>query len=360
MPGPAGGDPQPSVDVLSHSRWDDEPFSQTATSAPAESALRGAILRAVLYADLFDFPLTGAEIQQYLIGEATAASSVDAALAGDVTLRRHIQRTGECYHLAGRNHLAEVRRQRADASAQLWPVARHYAARIAQLPFVRLVGVTGALAMNNARPGDDIDLFILAEPGRLWLCRLLVLVAVKLAARRGHRLCPNFLLSTDHLRLSQRNLFAAHEVVQMVPLEPDRWYGAFIEANGWVRDFLPNALPGAAPTDRPRRRMSWPARVAGAILSTPLLDPIERWEMRRKIRRLTVRLEREGGSVAFSAHECRGHFAAHDARVLAAYRARLAQYGLPNRPLPSGRGRGGCRRLGFPSLEGGAGEGAAD
>jgi len=309
-----GREPQSSADVLA-------PRPREDGAAP-----RGAILRALIYADLFDFPLTSSEIQRYLIGEATTASLVDATLDGDITLRQHAERTGEWYHLVGRSHLAEVRRQRADASARLWPVARHYAAGIAQLPFVRLVGVTGALAMNNARPSDDIDLFILAQPGRVWLCRLFVLVIVKLAARRGQRLCPNFLLSTDHLRLSQRNLFAAHEVAQMVPLQPGGWYGAFIEANGWVRDFLPNALPGPAPTDRARPRGAWPARLAGALLSTPLLDPIERWEMRRKIRRLTDRLEREGGSVAFSADECRGHFAGHDTRVLAAYRARLAQY----------------------------------
>jgi hypothetical protein len=326
MLGPVGRDPESSADVLGPSRCDDGAFSQTTATAPPGRFLRGAILRAIVYADLFDFPMTGSEIQRYCIGEATTASAVDATLDGDVTLREHIDRTGDWYHLAGRSQLAEVRHERADASARLWPVARHYVAGIAQLPFVRLVGVTGGLAMNNARPGDDIDLFILAQPGRLWLCRLLVLVAVKLAARRGHRLCPNFLLSTDHLRLSERNLFAAHEVAQMVPLEPGSWYSAFIEANDWVRDFLPNALPGAAPIDQASPRGPWPALLAGAMLSTPLVDPAERWEMRRKIRRLTARLEREGGSVAFSAHECRGHFAAHDARVLAAYRARLAQY----------------------------------
>jgi len=45
------------------------------------------------------------------------------------------------------------------------------------------------------------------------------------------------------------------------------------------------------------------------------------------VRRLTQRLEQEGGSIAFSEHECRGHFAAHDARILAAYRQRLAKFG---------------------------------
>jgi hypothetical protein len=46
--------------------------------------------------------------------------------------------------------------------------------------------------------------------------------------------------------------------------------------------------------------------------------------MRRKIRRLTARAAREGGSLSFSELECRGHFAAHDLRVLAAYAQRAA------------------------------------
>jgi hypothetical protein len=190
-----------------------------------------------------------------------------------------------------------------------------------------MVAVTGALAMNNARPGDDIDLFILAQPGRLWLCRLLLLGLVKLAARRGHVLCPNFLLSTGRLRLSERNLFTAHEVVQMVPIQPSPWYRAFIEANGWVRDFLPNAFAGRTPEAGPSAPPPPPASQLEGLLRTRFFDPVERWEMRRKVRRLSARFDREGGSVAFSAEECRGHFAAHDARVLAAYRQRLAEYG---------------------------------
>jgi len=248
-------------------------------------------------------------------------------LDNDGELRFHIAQTEGRFHLNGRPHLGDIRRERAAASAELWPVAKGYSARIARLPFVRLVGVTGALAMNNARPDDDIDLFILTQPGRLWLCRLLVLGVVKLAARRGYVLCPNFLLSTDHLRLSERNLFTAHEVVQMVPLERNHWYRAFVEANGWAVNFLPNAFAGQAAETRPGSVRPMPARFVAGLLSAPVLDPIERWEMRRKVQRLSRRLEREGGSVAFSEDECRGHFAAHDARILAAYRQRLAEYG---------------------------------
>jgi hypothetical protein len=67
-------------------------------------------------------------------------------------------------------------------------------------------------------------------------------------------------------------------------------------------------------------------RIGGGILSTRLFDPLERWEMDRKVRRLSARLEQEGGDTAFSADVCRGHFATHDVRILTAYRARCAAY----------------------------------
>jgi hypothetical protein len=304
-----------------------EPAQRIAAPTSAGEALRRAILATLIYADLFDHALSRDELHRYLIGQAVSTAAVVAMLDNDAELRFDIAHTGGRFHLSGRPHLADIRRERAAASAELWPVARRYGGLIARLPFVRLVGVTGALAMNNARPDDDIDLFILAQPGRLWLCRLFVLGVVKLAARRGYVLCPNFILSTDHLRLSERNLFTAHEVVQMVPLERSPWYRAFIEANGWLADFLPNAFAGQTAEARPGSGRPMPARLVAGLLSARVFDPLEGWEMRRKVRRLSRRLEREGGSVAFSEDECRGHFAAHDARILAAYRQRLAEYG---------------------------------
>ena len=308
-----------------------EPAQRIAAPRSAGEALRRAILSTLIYADLFDDALTRDEIHRYLIGEEASAAAVAEMLDRDAELRFHLARTEGRFHLNGRPQRAAIRRGRSAASTELWPVAKRYGARIARLPFVRLVGVTGALAMSNARPDDDIDLFILAQPGRLWLCRLLVLAVVKLAARRGYVLCPNFILSTDRLRLSERNLFTAHEVVQMVPLERNHWYRAFIEANAWVADFLPNAFVGQTAEAAPGSVRRIPARLVAGLLSAQVFNPLERWEMRRKVRRLSRRLEREGGSVAFSENECRGHFAAHDTRILAAYRQRLAQHGVGSR-----------------------------
>ena len=284
------------------------------------AALRRAIARTVAYADLFEYPLDHVEIHRYLIGEAASPEEVDRALKQDGALARYIEHTGDKFHLRGRASTVETRHVREAASAELWRNARAYGTWVARLPLVRLVGVTGALAMSNAERRADIDLFVLTHPGRLWLCRLLVLAVVRLAALRGDTLCPNFLLSTAALSLSECNLFTAHEITQMVPLRPTKWYARFMDANRWTFDFLPNATTVVTPSHVDGVL----AGFASWLLSARVFAPLEHWEMRRKIRRLTARGAREGGSLAFSETECRGHFAAHDVRVLAAYAERAA------------------------------------
>jgi hypothetical protein len=284
------------------------------------SALRRAILLTVAYADVFDYPLTRREVHRYLIGTTASPSTLEGMLDDDPELRSRLSRTSEFVHLPGREALAHTRRRRAAASARLWPVARRYAGLIARLPLVRFVAVTGALAMDNAEPDDDIDLFILTRPARVWLCRLLVLAVVRVAALRGRRVCPNFLLSADRLPLAERNLFTAHELAQMVPLARTRWGDAFRDANRWAEEMLPNAFtPG--PGDHRRAPEPALAAIASRVLASRIFDGLERWEMERKIRRLRARGAREGGSFAFSSEECRGHFSAHEARVLAAFGA---------------------------------------
>ncbi|HKY51557.1 MAG TPA: hypothetical protein VJP45_09905 [Candidatus Limnocylindria bacterium] len=284
------------------------------------AALRRAIARTVAYADLFDYPLDTDQVHRYLIGENATRDEVSAMLERDAALGGTVESTDGRFHLRGRASVVETRRTREAASAELWRRARRYGAWVSRVPLVRFVGVTGALAMSNAERGADVDLFILTHPGRVWLCRLLVLGVVRVAAMRGDRLCPNFLLSTERLTLRERNLFTAHEIAQMVPLHPTEWYARFMDANAWVLDFLPNATSArVAPA-----RAGVLSRAATWLLSRGPFAVLERWEMRRKIRRLNARAAREGGSLSFSEVECRGHFAAHDVRVLAAYADRVA------------------------------------
>src|SRR5262245_8327822 len=132
------------------------------------TSLEVAILKTLIYADIFDFPLTVPEIHHFLIGEAAPLDGVQVMLDCSPWLEQHVTRVnGYC---AIRPETAELRHQRDEVSRQMWEPARRYGVWLAHLPFVRMVALTGALAMRNAHShDDDFDYLILAVPGRVWL-----------------------------------------------------------------------------------------------------------------------------------------------------------------------------------------------
>jgi hypothetical protein len=286
---------------------------------PSRAALERAIVQAVAYADVFDYPLTADEIHRYLIGVPASRGMVRSVLGNGRPAV--LARCGRYFTLEGRESAVDTRRARAPVAADYWRRAVRYGHTMGGLPFVRMVAVTGALAMDNIADGD-IDYLVVTEPGRLWLCRALIVGLVRVAALQGTELCPNYFLSEEALVLNERNLFTAHEVAQMVPLTGMATYQRLRALNRWTNTYLPNA--GGAPRrvapvePRPRRAR----RLLEGTLRSRLCGPIERWEMSRKIRKLGKRgyghLE-----AAFGPDWCKGHFGDHGHLTLSRYEERM-------------------------------------
>jgi hypothetical protein len=283
-----------------------------------------AVLQTVAYGDLFDYPLTAAEIWRYLIGLPASESEVRRALSnGGVTKQRLVQRDG-FIALRGRSEIIEIRQRRMARAERLWPAALHYGRLVGALPFVRMVAVTGSLAVDNADSDSDIDYFIVTESGRLWLCRAMVILIVRLAARRAVAICPNYFLTERALSLTDRNLYAARELAQMIPLNGMEVYWRIRSENAWVAQYLPNA--GDAPvtpsygTSRP---LPAPVSLLRGAMETLLRTPpgrwLEQWEMDRKVRRFS---RESGDESVFSADWCKGHFDHHGRRALEEYSKR--------------------------------------
>ncbi len=281
-----------------------------------------AIVNTVSYVDVFDYPLTPAEIHRYLIRLSLTQAETQRLLRQGNLVPDYLSRRDGLYMLPGREGVAEVRQQRQDASRQLWPAAVTYGRLIAGMPFVRLVAVTGSLSVNNVNPGGDIDYLVVTANDRLWIARAFALLIVRWAARRGHEVCPNYFLSERALHLSDRSLYTAHEITQMVPLYGGRVYDALRQANEWTRDYLPNA-DGPPPTLREAeahlRRLGPSAnhRLLEATLATPPGLRLDRWEMRRKIAKFR-RVYQGWQESDFSPDTCKGHFDRHQQRVAAA------------------------------------------
>lgn len=290
-------------------------------------ALQTAVRKTLVYSDLFDFPLTAPELSTFLfdIGASEEELVRVARQSPDV-----VEIDGY-FCLAGRQHLVAERFRRRPDNERLWRKARRYSCLVAALPFIRLVAITGSLAPGNARAGDDIDLLLVVEPCRLWLCRLLVLLLVRAVRVLGDELCPNFLLAASRLAIdgSAFPAYYARELTQMAPLFGGTAYRSLRLANGWTSRLLPNSNHVLRPNlaDCPAGPLGMVKGAAETVLSLPIFDGLEALERRRKIARLRARHARERGIVEFSEDRCRGHFGGYVERMMVLFELRCAALG---------------------------------
>jgi len=216
--------------------------------------MKKAILRTLAYADVFSYPLTKEEIRKWLISEDRRQES-RKKFAHSLKLALdscQIRVTDGFYYLHNRKEIVKLREQREVWSQSKFKIARRVAPWLRFIPWVKMVGVTGALAMANSDQKDDIDLLIITSRDRLWLSRGLIVCFLRLTRlyrRPGkikNKICPNMLLDEKHLAMpkKERDLFSAHEVLQMKPLwERGRTHQRFLRANQWSQKFLPNWKP---------------------------------------------------------------------------------------------------------------------
>ncbi|MDQ2693565.1 MAG: hypothetical protein M3Y68_16115 [Chloroflexota bacterium] len=282
-----------------------------------------SVIHTIAYADVFEYPLTAGEIHRYLTSTKGSFEQVCQALEEGDT---RITAVGGYFTLRGREHLVEIRERRAEIATRLWHKARRYGRVIASLPFVRMVAVTGSLAMNNTEEDKDIDFMIVTMPGRLWTVRALSLLVARFARLESLSLCPNYLVTTHALGLKERSLYVAHELAQMVPLSGMEIYYELRRLNHWTEDYLPNAVTAPDPS---REISNVPAfasiqKALEFLFRFPLMSWFETWEMDRKIARLTQEQSLSLES-CFSGDVCKGHRDGHGENVAAALAVRLQQ-----------------------------------
>jgi GNAT superfamily N-acetyltransferase len=279
------------------------------------------------------------EIHHFLIGCAASAQEVTQALDNSAWLAGRIERANGFWLVQGRAATLDRRHARDAASQALWPLARRYGCLLAHLPFVRMVTLTGALAMRNpAHAQDDIDYMIVTAPRRVWLARALAVLVVRLARVRGVGLCPNYVMAETVLVQDRRDLFMAHELAQMVPLAGLDLYTAMRAANAWTDDFLPNARQPfyTEPDARPRGLGRLLQRAAELVLAGRLGDALEAWERRRKLRKFAAAARKPGSAARLDEEHVKGHFEDRGYPIMAGYEARLRSFQLPAPALLSG------------------------
>lgn len=197
----------------------------------------------VYYHNLFDYPLTFNEFIKWSCG-------VKLKIKSELKI---VSKNGYSF-ISGREGLVYKRNIRKRYSEKKIAIAKKAAGFLRIIPTIKMIGVTGSVAMYNADRYDDIDLLIITSKGKLWTTRLIAYLLLKLFGFKlrkpflkdvNNKLCLNMWIDESDLiwKKSARNIYTAHEILQIIPLfTKDGVYDSFMSANGWALKYWPNAL----------------------------------------------------------------------------------------------------------------------
>lgn len=213
------------------------------------------ILATVAYYDGFSYPLTAFEIWKNLIrtdyssdyekGNDLGLADIVNALGSD-DFSKYLENSNGFYFLKGKQEIVERRIKNQKVSADKLKRLRSVSYWLKCVPFVRMVGITGGLAMKNAHGKSDWDLLIVIEAGHIWTGRTLVTLFAHLIGKRRYgkkivnRLCLNYFVTDSSLEVMTKDLFSANEYMFLIPLFGWDVYHRFQIKNQWIRDMKPS------------------------------------------------------------------------------------------------------------------------
>ena len=152
----------------------------------------------MLYASIFDYPLTLAQLRQTLIESAQTPSEIQALYSRSDALRATIEHRQGFFFPRDRRDLVSERRRR-EARSRIF-LDRHHRllSVICALPYVEMVALSGSIAHLNLEGTGDLDLFIVTKGRHVWSVTVAVVMIAKLLRRRKTT-CANFVLADSSL-----------------------------------------------------------------------------------------------------------------------------------------------------------------
>lgn len=276
-----------------------------------KSVLEG-ILSTIAYHDGFDVPLTVQEIFFALPatdGARPSFEEVEAALV-EACARGHVVSREGFHCLPGREAIVPERKSRYALAEGKYARVKKFLRLARHAPYVRAAFVCNTLARSNARPESDIDLYVVAAPGRIWSTRLIVAGLAALLGVRptetesADRICLSFFVTGDALNLRplaiEDDVYLAHWLHELYPVYDEAGIArrSYVE-NGWLRGVLPETRV-QMPSHRRALPSAWLAgkRALERALDAALGDRFERWASRRQLAWLPPALRAAAGTGA--------------------------------------------------------------
>jgi len=216
------------------------------------AGLKEAIVKAVAFFDMFDYPLTADEIWRNLSVKSELVEVMEALEVGAGGL----ENDNGFYFLPGRCAIIKKRSARYNQADRKFKRALRLAGLYKFIPWIKLIAVGNLMGAHNLKEESDIDFFIVTEKKRLWLTRFFcagLAKALGLRPRPGKtrdKICLSFFASEAALDLKGlllgNDVYFIYWLAGLTPIyDAGGVYEKFMKANGWLNDYLPNWRPAA-------------------------------------------------------------------------------------------------------------------
>lgn len=258
-------------------------LERPATATPSKegaalSSIERAVIRTLIYFDLFKHPLRRDEISAFSPVPEELTHDLDHALL-HLVAKGLVAESDGLFALSSAGERAAQRIRYAERAQSRMAKAHRNSKLIGSFPYVRAVMLSGSISKGVLDEQGDIDYFIITTPRRLWVARTLLVLYKKLFLLNSRRdFCVNYFIDTEHLAIEDRNIFTATEVVTLIPTYGPEVCNAFFAANGWAFERFPNmpherAVPHV---EAPRQRQVIPERLLRSGLGEWLDDAFMR------------------------------------------------------------------------------------
>ncbi|MEK7559150.1 MAG: hypothetical protein AAB521_02485 [Patescibacteria group bacterium] len=289
-----------------------------------------AIVRTLLYSDVFDYPLSEDEVWKFLISDKNINKRLFESKVKKIN--SIVFRKEGLLYIEKKELAVSKRIEKFTHSQKKINIAYKTIKKLFIIPSVLFVGISGNLSMMNAEKKDDIDLFVVSKKDTVWITRLLLIIYLKILGKHRKRtdrnvsdkICLNMIVDEENLSLPKnlRNLYTAHEVAQLRPvMQRGNIYQKFINSNEWIKKYMPNVIRESESQGIEESRKSLPKVLSELILRFTFLENLAKLFQRMLIKRNLTREIIEDKIIAL-------HPKDYKSIILAQYRERIAKYGL--------------------------------
>ncbi|MCK4800317.1 hypothetical protein KAS31_05040 [Candidatus Parcubacteria bacterium] len=322
------------------------------------------ILATIVYYDILDYPLTGFEVFLYLIrinhkslqsgGQAQILPIRRASTnhkLGDICdllntseyLKKYVSHKHGFYFLKNRTDIVQQRFDRKKLADQKWKRIMKIFWIMQVLPFMKMVLVSGSLAIGNSKKGSDIDLIIVAKKGRIWMVRTFVTLLTSVFGVRRHgnktedRICLNHYITDRSLQIPFESLYNAQSYLHLINIynskKDKKLFKDFQEENKWISKYAQNYKHSRLESFRSikkNRIFSFISKFFEFVFLGKIGNYFERKLSQIQSKRIKKdKLYKEsGGRITISNNQLEFHPSSHEANIIPEFNRRMKELKL--------------------------------